>query len=162
MGDYFGIGFANALLDHQNDSYGAGERIAYSARNGLAEAVSRVHDYIDGGVDTDLTIRPVLDLSELKGGVDTMNGLFNTHPSLDMAYQTGLSFRASERSLREMKVDNAEVVSEITRLRGEVAELSGVIQRMRVVMDTGALVGAIATPMNQALGRQAVYDRRRN
>ena len=162
LGDYFGEGFVNALTDRQNDSYGAGERIADSARNGLSQAVGRIHDYIDGRVDTDLTIRPVLALDDLKNDVDTMNGWFDTQRSLDLAYQSGVSFQASGLSSREMKVDNTEVVSEIARLRSEVAALNGVINGMRVVMDTGALVGSIAVPMNQALGRQAVYDRRRN
>ena len=79
-----------------------------------------------------------------------------------MAKETGLTVNTSSVSARELKVNNNDVVQEITALRKEVAVLQETIHGMRVVMDTGALVGSIAAPMNQALGRQAIYDRRRN
>lgn len=162
LGDYFGMGFANAILDNQNASYDAGLAVADSAKKGLSQAIQRVRDYIDGNVDTDVTIRPVLDMSALKNDVDRMNGMLSAQKSLSMAKETGLTVNMSSLSARELKVNNNDVVQEITALRKEVAVLQETIHGMRVVMDTGALVGSIAAPMNQALGRQAIYDRRRN
>ena len=42
-------------------------------------------------------------------------------------------------------------------MRGDISDLSDAVKQMQIVMDTGVLVGAIAEPMDSALGRRAIY-----
>lgn len=77
IGDYFGVAFVNALADYESKAYKAGSEIAKSAKNGLSNAVSKVVDVINGDIDTQPTIRPVLDLSNVETGARHLNALFS-------------------------------------------------------------------------------------
>lgn len=62
----------------------------------------------------------------------------------------------------EVHINNDGVIKEINNLRKDISQLSDTVGRMKIVMDTGELVGAIATPIDRALGRQSVYIKRGN
>ena len=77
IGDYAGQGFVNALSDYESKSYDAGSEIAKSARNGLSNSISKITDFINNDIDTQPTIRPVLDLSDVESGAGKLNALFS-------------------------------------------------------------------------------------
>ena len=66
IGGFFGIGFINSLIDYADKSYEAGSNIATSAKEGLAKAVAKIGEFIDSDIDTEPTIRPLLDLSDVQ------------------------------------------------------------------------------------------------
>ena len=160
IGDYFGVGFVNAINDSIPASYSAGTSIADSARRGLSKAVEKINSYVDDNIDSSPTIKPVLDLSELRKKAEDIDSMLSASQSITLADSSSAAFNSSHSVKRDIKVDNTDVVKEINALKGEVASLNGVISNLRVVMDTGALVGSIASPMNAALGRMAIYERR--
>ncbi|MBQ2347821.1 MAG: hypothetical protein II388_05545, partial [Clostridia bacterium] len=160
IGDYFGEGFVNALNDYQSISYMAGGKIAGSAKDGLNDAIKGVAESIDDNPELTPTIRPVIDLSDVQRGADTVSSLFGTEHSLGLAYQSESLFNSGVSIARDIKVNNDNVVSEIRNLRNDVNALNTAISEMRVVMDTGALVGSIALPVNRALGRQSKWEQR--
>ena len=49
-----------------------------------------------------------------------------------------------------VKVDNDDIIEELRTLRSEMAEMTERMERMRVVLDTGTLVGEMAGPMDNA------------
>ena len=55
----------NALMDYEPISYRAGSDAANAARNGLTNSISKISDIINSDIDTQPTIRPVLDLSDV-------------------------------------------------------------------------------------------------
>ena len=77
IGDYFGVAFVNAISDYEDASYNAGRNVAYMAKNGLSSAVMRISDLIDSGIDTEPTIRPVLDLSDVENKSVRLNALLS-------------------------------------------------------------------------------------
>ena len=77
IGDYFGVAFVNAISDYEDASYNAGRNVAYMAKNGLSSAVMRISDLIDSGIDTEPTIRPVLDLSDVENKAVRLNVLLS-------------------------------------------------------------------------------------
>lgn len=54
------------MIDYADKSYDAGANIAYSAKEGLARAVAKIGEFIDSDIDTEPTIRPILDLSDVQ------------------------------------------------------------------------------------------------
>ncbi|MBQ8134775.1 MAG: phage tail tape measure protein, partial [Clostridia bacterium] len=70
LGDFFGIAFVNAIKDYENKSYEAGRDVAYSAKNGLGSAITKISDIIDSDIDIQPTIRPVVDLSGVSRSAD--------------------------------------------------------------------------------------------
>jgi len=94
IGNYFGLGFVNALSTYVSKSYQAGSEIAKSAKNGLSEAISNITDVIENDIDTQPTIRPVLDLSDVESGTGRLNALFSRTQA--MSISAGMNRVANE------------------------------------------------------------------
>lgn len=120
IGTFAGQGFVNAFGDYESKSYAAGFDMAENAKNGLSKAISTVRDLIDNGMDDQLTIRPVLDLSDITSGANRLNGLFNTNPSVGL-----LSNVRSVSSMmnRNQNGANYDVVSAINNLRKDMSDM---------------------------------------
>jgi hypothetical protein len=85
IGSFFGLGFVNALDDYESKSYYAGSGIADAAKNGLSNAISKITDVINGNIDTQPTIRPVLDLSDVETGTSKLNALFSRNRAMSIS-----------------------------------------------------------------------------
>ncbi len=85
IGSFFGLGFINALDDYESKSYDAGSGIADAAKNGLSNAISKISDVINGDIDTQPTIRPVLDLSDVETGTSKLNALFSRNRAMSIS-----------------------------------------------------------------------------
>ena len=120
IGDFFGIGFINAIGDSARSAYKAGSNMAGSARDGLSDAISKVTDYLNSDMDSQPTIRPVLDLSNVESGVSAMNGMFALNPVGVMANVGSINNMMNRR--RQNGV-NDDVVSAIDKLRKDVGSM---------------------------------------
>lgn len=63
--------------------------MAKSAKTGLGNAIAKVKDMIDNGVDTQPTIRPILDLSDVEEKSHRLNTLFSRSQALTVS--TGIA-----------------------------------------------------------------------
>lgn len=75
IGDFFGLGFVNAIDAYQKKAYDASTEMAASAKSGLTAAASKIQNAIEGNLETQPVIRPVLDLSNIQAGSRYLNGL---------------------------------------------------------------------------------------
>ena len=162
LGGFFGEGFVNALDDYRDISYDRSFDIGNSAKSGLNKSIKAVRDYLTDNLNTNPTIRPVLDLTSLTNDVNDINGILNGGRTMQLARTSSLEIKAGTLTEKELRINDKSIIDQIASLRSEVSALNQVISSMRVVMDTGALVGAITKPMDRALGRISVYDRRGN
>ena len=89
IGDFFGVAFVNAIGDYTEKAYKAGSGMAKAARTGLSNAISKVKDFIDSDIDTQPTIRPVLDLSNVEAGTSRLNAMFSRTRALSIS--TGMN-----------------------------------------------------------------------
>lgn len=78
IGDYFGIGFTNGITDNIRNAGLSSDALAESATTGLSNAISKIAALIDSGIDTNPTIRPVLDLTEIQNGSAAIADLMST------------------------------------------------------------------------------------
>ena len=118
---------------------------------------------VNSDIDTDPTIRPVIDLSDVTRGAGEINGLFGSGRSIDRAWRASAGINASiSEGKSGITVQNDDVVAELRSLRGEMAAMTERMERMQVVLDTGALVGGMAGPMDAALGQMAIRKGRGN
>ena len=78
-------------------------------------------------------------------------------PRCKNAVKIGIAFEAqrSGSSQTTISVDNDDVVAELRTLRGEMASMLERMEKLRVVLNTGALVGELAEPMDVALGQRS-------
>lgn len=89
IGDFFGIAFVNAIDDYADKAYKASSEMASAAKTGLSNAISKVKDYIENGIDSQPTIRPVLDLSNVEAGAGELSALFSRAQALSIS--TGMN-----------------------------------------------------------------------
>ena len=78
IGDYFGIGFTNGITDNIRNAGLSSDALAESATTSLSNAISKIAALIDSGIDTNPTIRPVLDLTEIQNGSAAIADLMST------------------------------------------------------------------------------------
>lgn len=89
IGDFFGLGFVNAIRTYAVKAYNASAEMADSAKTGLGNAIAKVKDMIDNGVDGQPTIRPILDLSDVEEKSHRLNTLFSRSQALTVS--TGIA-----------------------------------------------------------------------
>lgn len=92
-----------------------------TAVNGAQLAMARVSSLLDSDVDIQPTIRPVLDLSDIKSGASAINGL------LDGGSIIGISANVDKIGSMMLKQnqtnDNSDIVTAINRLRTDLGKL---------------------------------------
>lgn len=122
VGAFAGAGFVNAFSDYEATSYRAGSGIAEAARKGLSNAVSKINRFISSDLDTQPTIRPVLDLSDLKSGANAIGGMIGVGSSIGILNNVGSINSMMNR--RNQNGVNADVVTAINKLRGDLENIS--------------------------------------
>ena len=167
-GIFFDKGFANGVRKHLGVVKAASEFVGNKAKSSLNDALSKVSDMLNGDIDLDPTIRPVVDLSNVSNSVNSLNGMFGDH-SIKLGgdirpYRNDIDLTSdiSAQLLKNNLGGSSDVVNAISKLREDVYILGDMLGRMKVVMDSGALVGAIAAPMNNALGERMMRKGRSN
>ena len=85
IGGFFGMGFVNSLIDYTDKSYDAGASVAKSAKEGLRNAVSKISDFIENGIDSQPTIRPLLDLSDVTEGAGRLSALLSRNQAMKIS-----------------------------------------------------------------------------
>jgi len=158
LGEYAVIGFINAVEDYTNASHQAGADLGDSTTDGIKEALEKSADLFDTTVDLNPTIKPVVDLSDVTTSAEYVNQAFGDldpalSSSMNLAGTINRSMSGDMTVQNELKVDNSDVVSAIDSLNNDVRDLGAKVERMRVYLDTNALVGEMVDPMNKALGR---------
>ena len=121
-GSFAGKGFINALSDYGTKSYKASSEMALSAKNGLSNAISKVVDAVNGNMDMQPTIRPVVDLSNVSASAGAINGMFNMTPSVGVL--SNLNTINSMMTDRQNGASNDDVVYAINKLRKELGNIS--------------------------------------
>ena len=74
-GGFFDLGLVNGILKFGSNVKQAVATTALSATNELTDTFNRIADLVDGNIDLDPTIRPVLDLSNIQYGATQIGSL---------------------------------------------------------------------------------------
>ena len=170
VADYGVIGFVNAFTDGLGESEKAGSEIANSAINGLSKAISQIGSEVDSEIDYTPTIRPVLDLSNIQNGANSINGMFARQTVVLAGINADYANLDSKIGLNDMLIQmqksnsdsNREVVSAISNLRGDFSSLVKAINGMQIRMDSGTVVGELIGKIDNSLGQIASYKGRGN
>lgn len=156
IGDFFGVAFVNAIDNYKKKSYKAGEGVAESAKKGLSNAISMVNNILNSDMDSQPTIRPVVDLDDVYSSVATMNSMLNLQPSVGVMSNVGSISRMMNQ--RNQNGGNDEVVSAINKLSKDLENVKGNTYNVNgITYDDGSNV-------SEAIGsliRAARVERRR-
>ena len=152
IGNFFGQGLIIGIEEYESKTYNAGFSIADRAKEGLSRAISKVSDLITNGVDTQPTIRPVLDLSDVENGASHLNTMFNNGPSIGVV--SNLRAISSGVAAKNQNGVNDDVVSAINKLRNNLNHVGGDTYNINgVTYDDGSnikdAVGALVRAVKQ-------------
>ena len=117
-GGFFDLGLVNGILKFGSNVKQAVATTALSATNELTDTFNRIADLVDGNIELDPTIRPVLDLTNLQYGASQIGSLLGLNDPYALnavgtisGIQNDASFMASLTSsltdaINSMKGDN--------------------------------------------------------
>ena len=115
IGGYVAEGFARGI-----------DRLAYMAANSavdmgdtaistISKSISRISEAVNSDIDAQPTIRPVLDLSDVRSGASAISGLFDSPASIGVMANVGAI--SNSMNHRQNGVSNGDVVNAIDKLR---------------------------------------------
>ena len=91
-GRFVGQGYVNGISSFFTKVYQTGKTMGLESVEGVSGAIRQITDMVQDGIDTTPTIRPVLDLSSVKMGVDSMSRMFDSNQyALNVAGQVSAS-----------------------------------------------------------------------
>ncbi len=156
IGDFAGKGFVNALNDYGSKSYNAGTGMAKSAKAGLSDAISRISDVVNNDIDTQPTIRPVLDLTNVRSGANAIGGMLSGRRTISLNTNSVGILSASMAEYQNGR-NSDDIVSSIDALRKELANTPRDVYNVNgISYDDGS---NIATAVNDLI-RAARIERR--
>ena len=119
-GKWLGEGLVIGIKNMGKKVYNAGYDMGDNAIGAVSKAIARISDVINSDVDTQPTIRPVMDLDNVRSGMDTMSRMLGATPSVGVLANVN-AIRSSMN--RGQNGANDDVVSAINKLRKDVGNL---------------------------------------
>lgn len=130
IGDFFGIAFVNGISDSVSKAYKASSEMAISAKDGLGSAIGKIADVVESNIDSQPTIRPILDLSDIKNGINTMSGLFNSTQSVGVLADISAISASMNGNQNGLNDDIVYAIDKLSRkmdnVRGDTYNLNGI------------------------------------
>lgn len=88
---------------------------------GVKNAISRISDYVNGNIDAQPTIRPVMDLSDVKTGISAIGGMFSSSPAFGVS--ANVNSISSMMNQRNQNGANGDIISELGKLRNALGNI---------------------------------------
>ena len=121
-GKWIGEGLVIGMGKMAGNVYNAGRDLGSAATNTISSAVSKVADLVNTDIDAQPTIRPVLDLSDVRSGVGTIGSLLSGTNSIGV--QANIGAISSMMGSRSQNGVNTDVVSAIDKLRKDLGNIN--------------------------------------
>ena len=149
-GKWLGEGLVIGIQRISRSVYNAGSAMGKEAVSSISNSVSRIADVISTDIDSQPTIRPVVDLSDVRTGAKTITELLGFGSDIGvLANVNGINTMMNRRSQNGA---NTEVVSAIDKLRKDIGNIQGNSYSIGgVSYDDGSAVGNAVLDLVRAL-----------
>ena len=122
-GKWLGEGLIIGMDKMGEKVYRTGYALGEGATKTISSAISRVADIVNSDIDSQPTIRPVIDLSDVRSGVSAISGMLNLDSQVGV--RANLAAISSTMNHRGQNGLNEEVVSAINKLRKDIGNIRG-------------------------------------
>ena len=148
-GKWLGEGLIIGMGSMESKTYMAGQSMGETAFASIRSALSGINNLIDSNMDVTPTIRPVLDLTNVKAGAGKLNGLF-TDPSFTPLANLRAIGNVSARNSQNGNSD--EVVRAINRLGKSLNNVGNTYNSVNgVTYDNGSEVSKAVETLVRAI-----------
>ena len=157
LGMYTVEGFNNAITDGLQTTRTSGENLADSTTEAIRNSMLQASDVFNLSVDTEPTIRPVLDLTNIEEGAEKVSEALNADQAITLDTSSRLAANIDTGTIQNsINLDDTNIVKSIDGLHGDMLDIADRLSKLEVRMDTGALVGELVAPMDSALGSRTI------
>lgn len=122
-GGWLGEGLVIGIKRMGDKVYNAGSNLGQTATKTISAAISKISNTIYDDIDVQPTIRPILDLSDVRAGAGALNGMLSMDSAV--AVRANIGAISSMMSSRGQNGVNSEVVSAIDKLRKDLGKVGG-------------------------------------
>lgn len=157
-GRWLGEGLVIGMKEMASSVYQAGKSMGNKASNSITEALTLVNDITTWGIDADpeITIHPVLDMSDINSGIGYIDGLLNTNKTIDLS-TSGIAPINTADVINQNRF-NTDVIKAIDSLRKDIGTTNVNTYNLNgITYDDGSNVADAI----QTLVRAANIERRR-
>ena len=157
-GRWLGEGLVIGMKEMASSVYQAGKSIGNKASDSITEALTLVNDIATLGIDADpeITIHPVLDMSDINSGIGYIDGLLNTNKTIGLS-TIGIAPINTADVVNQNRF-NTDVIKAIDSLRKEIGTTNVNTYNLNgITYDDGSNVADAI----QTLVRAANIERRR-
>ena len=147
LGSFFDAGYANAIGDKTYLAVRASEKLGKDSTSALGKTLSKLSDMVDGNLDVNPTIRPVVDLSAVQSGINQANDLLNFDRTVDLGYSGVLTNKLVDTN---NAISQQEQLSLLRKMSNLMDTYFPQFNENDVYLDSGVIAGAV----NRKLGLQ--------
>lgn len=149
-GKWLGEGLVIGMDKMGGKVYKAGHSLGETATSSLSSTISRISEAVSSDIDAQPTIRPVLDLSDVRSGIGTMSSMLDMDSSIGV--RTNIGAISSMMNSRSQNGANDDVVSELAKLRKDIGNMSNTTYQVNgVTYDDGSnITDAVRTLVRAA------------
>ena len=154
-GQWIGEGLVIGMGKMGGQVYKAGHTLGETATDTISTSIASISKMVSSDIDAQPTIRPVLDLSDVRTGAAALGSMLDMNSSVGVSANVGAI--SSMMSVRGQNGANAEIVSELAKLRKDIGGMNNTTNIINgVTYDDGSNINdAVAT-----LVRAAKIERR--
>lgn len=121
-GKWLGEGLVIGIKRMSTAVYNSGKSIGKVATESISKSIQSISEFIDSDIDNQPTIRPVLDLSDVAAGANSINDMFGVNPSVALMSNVG---SINSMMNNRQNGNNNDVVSAIKDLGHKLNKMSG-------------------------------------
>lgn len=168
LGMNFDLGIAGGLETYSKVVSSQAADMGQSVIDSASTMLRGVDGSIFDNLDPNPTICPVMDLTNIQNGISAINGMFNPNNMQAIGLFRGMNL---SRGINQLNLDGGRItgtitdkniVSNLEGLQTKLEELGEAVTNMKLVLDTGALIGGTSAKMDDALGTLAMRRGRGN
>lgn len=120
-GKWLGEGLVIGISNMGKKVYNAGHDMGDNAINAVSNAIARISDIVNSDVDSQPTIRPVMDLDNVRSGMDTISRMLGATPSVGVL----ANVNAISSSMNRGQNGASDVVSAIKDIGKKLSSSGG-------------------------------------
>lgn len=157
-GRWLGEGLVIGMKEMASSVYQAGKSMGNKASDSITEALTLVNDIATWDIDADpeITIHPVLDMSDINSGIGYIDGLLNNNKTIGLSTSGIATINTAD--VANQNGFNTDVIKAIDSLRKEIGSINGNTYNLNgITYDDGSNVADAI----QTLVRAANIERRR-
>lgn len=156
VGMWIDKGLAKGVSKYSKDVFGETTSLAEKSLSFMNDVIKSVSSEINDTPELSPVFRPRLDLTQIQNAKSKMSGLLGNE-----SYNIATNVSASGNFSRKINPtvinnNNGDVVSAISSLRADMADMTQKITNMQIILDGRTLVGELAPVIDSELGANTV------